>query len=1275
MASLARRWWRRCRRIGGYGVLVVLIVVALLVAVANQLLPAVEEHPDDVARWLSERVGQPVRFSGIDARWTRQGPRFALDGLVVGEGERQLAIGRADLQVSVYSGLFPGMPLTELSVDGLALTLHQDVEGRWRMSGLPQPAQVGIDPFDVLSGFGELRVQDARLRILAERWGIDHTLPRIDGRLRVSDSQVRGGLRLWSADGRAPLDVSADVARDGRIGRLWVGAEQVDLPAWGPLLAALGVEPLAGRGAVGAWVDLDDRRIARVQVRTALEGLSLRRVGTALPPVRFERAGFDALWRLEEGGWQVSVPAGAFANGTNEQRIEGFWMAGGERFAFEAGRIDMGPLLALGALSNRLPSGLSAWVAEARPSGTVRALSVPAAAPGTFTGRAMLDGVGFAPVGSRPGLRGLGGAITFDAQGGVLALAPESVDLDWPVEFGPRLPLELAGELALWRDGDGWSLGSEALGIHAPGLRIATRFALGFQGDGTRPTLDLAADLDDFEVVDAKRFWLQKTMKPPVRRWLDAALVAGHARGGRVAIGGDLDHWPFRGGGGRFDARVSLEDLTLKFNDAWPAATDFHGEAVFNGPGMRLTGMRAMLLDTVVGDAAGAITDFKAPWLDLSVRGGGDAGGLRELVKQSPLYAPQRAHVDALSVAGPAAVELRLRLPLRRDLGQREVAGTLSLDNASVADARWNVGFEGLSGAIPFTDKGFLVDALPVRYGESDGAFSLRVGDTVRDLANTAELRLDAELSPPQLLERSPDLAWLEPWLEGRSLWEVRVDVPRARADAPPPPARLALSSDLVGTRLGLPAPLRKSAATPLPLRLDLPLPVGAGALQLRLGRLMHLRGRMADSQRPFAAVAEFGSIGDPLPVPEAGIAVRGQVPSLDIGGWVAAASVGGAGQGGLRSVDVQVGAIDVLDRSFGEGRVRLRREASGLWVGFDGPAIAGEIRVPSAEGAAVDGRFARLHWPPMDTKAITGGRADPAPAVDQTDPSGLPPLQFRIEDFRLGEARLGRAELQTFPTPEGMHVDRFSTTSEALTLGASGDWTRIGGQTRSRFALDFDAKSLGGMLDALGFTGMVEEGPVKSRMVGDWPGSPGSFRLDRFDGSLRVDVGAGRLLDVEPGTGRFIGLVSIAEIPRRLTFDFSDFFEKGFAFNGMSGDFEFERGAARTANLRIDGPAAEINVSGTTALAAREYDQRVEVLPKAGGVLPAIGAVTGGPAGAALGAVAQAVLQVPLKQATRTVYSVQGPWAEPDVDVVERGPRRTTPNRDTPEGLPNDAA
>src|SRR5690606_28995202 len=105
--------------------------------------------------------------------------------------------------------------------------------------------------------------------------------------------------------------------------------------------------------------------------------------------------------------------------------------------------------------------------------------------------------------------------------------------------------------------------------------------------------------------------------------------------------------------------------------------------------------------------------------------------------------------------------------------------------------------------------------------------------------------------------------------------------------------------------------------------------------------------------------------------------------------------------------------------------------------------------------------------------------------------------------------------------------------------------------------------------------------------------------------------------------------------------------------------------GRARTDLLRIDGPAAEIRISGATDLRAREYDQRIEVLPKTGGVLPAIGAIAGGPVGAAVGAVAQAVLNKPLKQAARTVYRVTGPWEEPVVEVIEKGDRQLQQDRE----------
>ena len=69
-------------------------------------------------------------------------------------------------------------------------------------------------------------------------------------------------------------------------------------------------------------------------------------------------------------------------------------------------------------------------------------------------------------------------------------------------------------------------------------------------------------------------------------------------------------------------------------------------------------------------------------------------------------------------------------------------------------------------------------------------------------------------------------------------------------------------------------------------------------------------------------------------------------------------------------------------------------------------------------------------------------------------------------------------------------------------------------------------------------------------------------------------------------------------------------------------------------------------------------------MLPKAGGALPVIGAIAGGPVGAAVGAVAQAVLQKPLKQAARTVYRISGPWKEPKVEVIEKGPPATERGR-----------
>ena len=441
--------------------------------------------------------------------------------------------------------------------------------------------------------------------------------------------------------------------------------------------------------------------------------------------------------------------------------------------------------------------------------------------------------------------------------------------------------------------------------------------------------------------------------------------------------------------------------------------------------------------------------------------------------------------------------------------------------------------------------------------------------------------------------------------------------------------------------------------------RLEAPLPVGAGEVNLRLGEVMRMRGRIG-ADEAMSGVIQFGG-GDIKALPTQGLVVRGATERLDAAGWIGFATKG-EGAGGLREVDLRVATLDLLGSPFPETRLQLQRGADATNVQLEGPAIAGAVVIPGELAQGVQGDFERLHWPEKPAPTVQQIAAADAGLSD--DPGRVPPLRLSVEDLRMGTLALGKTELIAMPRPEGLRIERFSTRSPTLELLASGDWLRAGpGASRSQFEVEFTASSLGELLGAFGLAGMVDDGETRGRLDGGWVGSPGNFALSRFTGTLQADVGEGHLLEVEPGGGgRVLGLISLAEIPRRLSLDFSDFFNKGFAFNTMSGEFVFADGFARTDLLQINGPAAEIRVSGSTDLRRQEYAQRIEVLPKAGGVLPAIGLVAGGPVGAAVGAVAQAVLQQPLKQAARTVYRVSGPWKEPKVEVIEKGPPPAAP-------------
>ena len=1255
------------RRGAWYALALVLVVLALGSGVASQLLPMAERNPQRIADWLGARARAPVAFDRVQTEWTRRGPLLRLDNLRIGMGPNPVRIGDAEVLVAQYAGLLPGRSLTELRLRGLDLTLQRDAQGRWSVRGLPGQDQGG-DPLETLERLGELQVSHARLHVSAPELGLGLRLPRIDLRLRVDGGHVRGGADAWLRESAAPFRMALELDRRSGDGRVYAGAMEADLAEAAGAFRVAGVSPAAGRGRMQAWARLQANRVVALHADAELEGVALRGTpmpgqGTPIQPLgRVELAG---TWARARDGWHARVTRLRGGDGERAWVMDGLALDGGRELRLQAPRLEAAPLLNVLALSDTGSPRLRTWLREASPAGTLHQVRVHGARGGALHATARAEGLRFDPVGTRPGMRGISGWLQGDADALRMRFDPQATAvLDWPAGFGVAHALRLDGEALLWRDGNDWTVRTPGLAIDNGPLHVHARGGIGFQGDGSRPRIDLAVEIDEVPVALARGFWVRHLMPATTVNWLEEALQAGQLEQVRALVVGDLDDWPFRNepgraGAGLFQAQARMRGGVLKFQPDWPAIEDLDAELRFVADGFTVDGS-GRIGGVPIEQVRGGMARFGRAELALDAQtASADARHLLALLRNSPLHREHGELLDNLRAEGPARASLQLLLPFHRMAPPpRQVRGRVRLDGARLQEARWDIAFDQVRGEARYDEQGFLAEDLNVRHEGRPGQLSLRAGPPhVRDAANAFEAALRAQADIDGLLDKAPAMAWLKPYLRGNSPWTVEVATPRIGAGAAPP-SQLRLRSSLVGTAFDLPEPLRKPAAQALAATVDVRLPIERGDIEVTLGRLLSVRARSTPT-RTGVQVQLGGGRADTPPVH--GLVVGGRTDRLDALDWLGVVNAGsgdgddGAGSLPLRRLDLQVGQLRLLGSSFANSRLQLAPAPRGTAVQVQGPAIAGALLVPSQEGAQVAGRFERLHWSGGLPGATQAAPQQAAATAGNVDPGKVPPLLLDVADLRIGTLPLGQARLRTTPSAAGLRLDEFSTRGGKHRLAATGTWTGRGQAGQTRLGADVDSDDIGALMAGLGLAGQVDDGKGKLGVQLRWPGAPDDFALASVQGEIALDARDGRLLEIEPGAGRVLGLLGIAQLPRRLTLDFRDIFDKGLAFDRIHGNVRVAGGSASTDDLAIEGPAADIRVSGSADLVAQRFDQTVEVLPKSGGLLTAVGAIAGGPVGAAVGAMANAVLEKPLQQAGARTYRVTGPWKSPTVETRVR--------------------
>jgi uncharacterized protein (TIGR02099 family) len=1276
LAGVNTRWkhgLRSCARASAWVAGVLVIVLAVVVGLAQLLLPLVAGHPDWVAGQLTTHLNRPTSFDSMHGQWTASGPSLALQGVTVGppagRAKGSLHIPEVDLRLDFSAWVVPGRHLFNVHVRGLRATATRTEDGKWQVMGAG--VELNGPALDLGHLSADLWLDNLQLAVDDQRSGQHFELSA--PHLRVNRT-ARGRVRMAGVVQRqhsaGALRVAGDFQQGRGAGALWVGLDASDLRQMLSGVEFRGYRLDDGRGRVGVWLRWRHNQLADAVVQLDLAGLAVSSAAAqrvqagplhGLAGLRRVVGGYRLTWAGAGGSAAVALVR---EPGTPQLAV-----------GVTARDWQLAPWLSLLALKPGLAPGLVQWLGHGQPRALASRLDLGwNRAHGLQALDLEFSGLGIDPSGKLPGVDRLAGHLVGDAEALSLTLPMQAATISLPELF--RKPLELSkldGNLALWKDAADWVLGVDALDVSAADYTAQVRGKLAFPGTGGAPSANLFATVGEAKVPAAKLFW-PSSMPPATMAWLDRALVAGRVDQAKVVLRGNLADWPFTQHEGRFEAHVPIHDLTLDYAPGWPRAERAEVVADFVGDGFRAVASTAQALGVQAALAAANIADFATAPLELSIRGSGAGGDLMRFVRDSPIGSGQRDTLDKLSLGGMGTFAMHLELPLHTDDAPR-LSGAVELSDADVRAPAWNLQLEQLEGPLRFDLQGIEADRLQAGFHGRASTLALAIGEVPSHPDTSVWVQMRGDYSLADLVRDYPSLAWIGQGSAGRGDFRVTFSAVPA-AGAAPARQQLTVDSDLRGMALNYPAPLQKEALAAMPLHVAIGVPVVGADLQVALGQVARARFRLAGDAPPVAGAIVFGT-GMPQHLPPTGLQIRGHAQRLDVAGWVQQTG-GSEGGGGLAVNDVQVSADHALwfNRSLGAMRIDASTPGAALEVRVDGPAMAGTISIPTTQlqQKGVTARIQRLYWPVDAAPATAAGSAASAapaqpavarpppepeenPADTGVDPKSLPPLHLWVQDLRLGVAKLGDARLESWPTANGMHIEQLRALSGNAQISASGDWNGDAHDSHTQMNINFSANDLGEMLGALGFNGLIHGGRTHDQLDARWPGSPSNIALANMDGTLRIKVEDGRIPEAtSPGVGRLLGLVSLAELPRRLTLDFGDVFGKGLAFDSITGEFHLADGNATTNDLAINGPSANITVTGRTGLRGRDYDQDVHVVPHVGNSLPLVGAVVGGPVGVAAGLAVQGLLGHGLNKAASAHYRVTGSWDKPVFTLVDRG-------------------
>ena len=1235
-------------------------------------LPNIDRYRDDIVSSVSRASGMAVSAQRVRGGWEGLRPFVSLDGFQMNDrrGKAALAFDRAEVTLSWWNLVLGRIRFHDVEFHHPALSLRrgkdgliylgdkplnaagaEDDDGRFTAWLLAQP-RVGIYDAtlvwrDEVVGAPDVALRDVGIAI-EKRHGHYHAAlvavppKELAGRIEMrADVVLRLDAKRWRADGEAYAEaINADLAK---------------IRAHLPLTEAL----RSGVGSVRVWAQFSGDAVREVVADLNMRDAVGQLDSDALP-LELAAISGRARYRSDASGFSFGTENLKFRLRQGPEVLPGNFTISRLADAGRAPRLDVkadGIDLKIAATLLDyfpVPRDVKAQVQRFAPRGRILEASLTwdeGAKAKAYSVKGRFEDLAVNPVDSFPGVAGLTGHIEGNQGGGAFQLASRKASLTMENVFSEPILLDTLDAAGTWsHDAGGLQVvigEARFANADAEGTLSGTWHSAAESG---RPgAADLKGRLTRARAQAVAKYFPIRFER--TRDWLERAIQSGTSARATFEVKGDLYEFPFGGDSrGHFLFEGDVAGGKLKYHPDWPSVDNIAGTLRFENRRLEIRAREATIFASKSSGVVAEVDDLRGKPPVLTVTGDIDASGVDTVrfLRESPLVKGPGAFTRAVSIEGPGKLHLQLIYPLFGGEGIR-VAGEYAFSGAT-ANAGKSLEMRELRGKLSFTQRGVTAPQITGTFFGKPATLTMA---TAADGVITTQI--EGSVDAPSLATHIP--AALAPKLEGTASWKARLTSPRGA------PSELLVTSDLKGIASQLPSPFAKAAeeATAFTFTMSR-LGAETEASTVAMGDIHGRFLRGADDK--WSAALKFGAAVDQEPVRE-GIWLYGDLAALDVDAWrslFAAPREEGAQPAAaaveLRGFDIKVTKAHYLGRDFNNARVALAREGQ-HWKGrLEGPNVAGDVDWSFEGKGRLVARFERML---LAEGALSTGDSP------KSQPADLPALDIQAKHFEFKGRWLGELDLKAENAGDEWRIEKLDISNPHSKFTSNGGWRRTGTGSLTTLNVKLEASDLNALFAQFGYGDYLRRGTGALEGTLVWPGYPYEFVVGNLAGTFTVSAAKGQFSKIQPGAGKILGLISLQALPRRATFDFSDVFSEGFAFERIHGDVKIARGVMITNNFEISGTAAFVSLAGELSMPQETQSLTMRVVPEIGEGVALAAAVVGTPVLGLSTLLVSKLLNNPFGKVVAYEYLITGSWDNPQVVRTSAPPPKTAANPEIP--------